>query len=127
MMLPSWMQSRWFVVPTLAGVLITGWNVYIAAHNDGVIAGRVVDASGRPVAGATVILFERGFVTHNERGRQTTSADGAYRFVDNTSHSLQIEAESLTLGRSDRRAVRLWFRSQNVVIEPPLALPGGRG
>jgi hypothetical protein len=124
---PGWVWSRWFMVPVVAGALILGWNLYVSAHDDGLVEGSVVDARGRPVSGATVILFERGFVTHNERDRQTTDAGGSFRFSSNVSHSLQLEAESPALGRSERRIVRLWFRSQNVVVDPPLAVPGAGG
>jgi hypothetical protein len=66
------------------------------------------------------MLFERGFVTHQERGRATSDADGAFRFTDNRSHSIQLEAEAPGLGRSERRVVRLWFAAQDVKLVEPL-------
>ncbi len=78
------------------------------------------DAAGQPVNGASVLLFERGFVTHQERGRATSDAQGVFRFADNRSHSIQLEAEAPGRGRTDRRIVRLWFAAQDVQIAEPL-------
>ena len=72
------------------------------------------------MGGASVMLFERGFVTHQERGRAPSDAYGAFRFTDNRSHSIQLEAEAPGLGRSERRIVRLWFAAQDVKLVEPL-------
>ena len=112
--------SRWVIVPGGIAVVTLVWLAYVAAHDHGVVEGRVVDRSGRPVSGASVMLFERGFVTHQERGRATSDADGAFRFTDNRSHSIQLEAEAPGLGRSERRIVRLWFAAQDVKLVEPL-------
>ncbi|MEP7085574.1 MAG: carboxypeptidase-like regulatory domain-containing protein [Betaproteobacteria bacterium] len=116
----SWARSRWVIVPGIMLVVTLGWLVYVNAHDHGVIEGRVVDAAGQPVAGATVQLFERGFVTHQERGRATSDAQGAFRFGDNRSHSIQLEAEAPGLGRTDRRILRLWFAAQDAKLAEPL-------
>jgi hypothetical protein len=112
--------SRWVIVPGGIAVVTLVWLAYVGAHDHGVVEGRVVDRSGRPVGGASVMLFERGFVTHQERGRATSDADGAFRFTDNRSHSIQLEAEAPGLGRSERRIVRLWFAAQDVKLVEPL-------
>jgi Carboxypeptidase regulatory-like domain len=118
------LQNRWVIVPlTLAAVLVA-WNLYVARNDGGLVEGRVVDVAGRPVPDATVILLERGFVTHNERQRTTTDAAGRFHFGGNDNHSLQLEAESAALGRSERRVVRLWFRAQNVRLSEPLRFAG---
>ena len=72
------------------------------------------------IADATVILLERHFVMHNERQRTRTDAEGRFQFSGNDNHSLQLEAETAALGRSERRVVRLWFRAQNVSLAEPL-------
>jgi hypothetical protein len=121
--LVSWLKSRWVIVP---GGMIVGtlaWLVYVNGHNHGLVEGRVVDAAGGPVAGASVRLFERGFVTHEERGRATSDAHGVFRFADNRSHSIQLEAEAPGLGRTDRRILRLWFAAQDAVLAEPLRFP----
>lgn len=119
----SWIRSRWVIVPGLMVVVTLAWLAYVNGHNHGVIEGSVVDAAGRPVAGASVRLFERGFVTHEERGRATTDAKGAFRFADNRSHSIQLEAEAPGLGRTDRRILRLWFAAQDASLDLPLRFP----
>jgi hypothetical protein len=123
-MMPSWAMSRWVIAPLAIAVLILAWNGYVALNDGGVVEGRVVDAGGRPVPEATVILLERHFVMHNERQRTRTDGTGRFRFTGNDNHSLQLEAESAGLGRSERRVVRLWFRAQNVSLAEPLKLAG---
>jgi len=108
------------VVPGAIAIATLLWNAYVSTHDHGIVAGRVVDAAGRPVSGATVMLFERGFVTHQERERKISDADGAFRFTDNRSHSIQLEADAPGLGRTDRRIVRLWFAAQDVQLPQPL-------
>ena len=114
------LYSRWAIVPSALAIIIVGWLAYVSIHNHGIVEGRVVDAAGKPVAGVVVMMFKRGFVTHEQAGRATTDANGAFRFTDNPSHSIQLEAESAALGRSDRRIVRLWFATQDVNVVEPL-------
>lgn len=121
--LASWLRSRWVIVPGAMAIVTLAWLAYVNSHDHGVIEGRVVDATGSPVAGARVRLFERGFVTHEERGRATTDAQGAFRFTDNRSHSIQLEAEAPGMGRTDRRVLRLWFAAQDAALAEPLRFP----
>ena len=123
----SWLTSRWFVVPAVFTAVTLVWLAYVGAHAHGVVEGRVVDAAGKPVPSATVVMFERGFVTHEQRGRATTGADGTFRFTDNRSHSIQLEAEAPGQGRTDRRVVRLWFAAQDARLEEPLRFPAPKG
>jgi len=115
-----WLCSRWVIVPGGIAIFTLMWLAYVAGHNHGIVEGRVVDAAGRPVGGASVVLFERGFVTHQERERAMSNAQGVFRFTDNRSHSIQLEAEAPALGRTDRRVVRLWFAAQDVKLAEPL-------
>src|SRR5206468_6575770 len=73
---PRWMRSRWVVVPLVMAVMLLAWNGYVALNDGGVVEGRVVDGSGRPVPDATAALLERNFIMHNERQRTTTDAAG---------------------------------------------------
>ena len=116
----SWARSRWVIVPGAMLAFTLGWLMYVNAHNHGIVEGKVVDAAGQPVAGATVQLFERGFVTHQERGRTTADEQGVFRFADNRSHSIQLEAEVPGMGRTDRRVLRLWFAAQDAQLAEPL-------
>jgi hypothetical protein len=126
MKIRGWLASRWVIVPGGIAVVTLIWLAYVAAHDHGIVEGRVVDASGRPVSGASVMLFERGFVTHQERDRATSDAQGAFRFTDNRSHSIQLEADAPGLGRTDRRIVRLWFAAQDVKLAQPLRFAASR-
>ena len=53
------------------------WNGYVALNDGGLVEGQVVDARGRPVPDATVILLERDFVMHNERQRTAPTGKAA--------------------------------------------------
>jgi hypothetical protein len=116
----AWLRNRWVIVPALLTALALGWWAYAEANNDGLIEGRVVDAAGAPVPGASVVLFERGFVAHQEKTRVTADGQGRFRITGNSSHSVQLEAEAPGLGRSNRLVLRLWFRAQNRVLAEPL-------
>lgn len=115
-----WLRSRWVIVPGGMLLFTLAWLAYVGQHDHGLIEGRVVDAAGQPVAEATVLMFERGFVTHQERARATTDGAGRFRFTDNRSHSVQLEAAAPGLGRTERRIVRLWFAAQDTSLEAPL-------
>jgi hypothetical protein len=117
-----WMLNRWVIVPGVLALLIGGWNFYVAANANGRIEGRVVDRAGNPVSGATVTLFNRSFITNEARARATTDALGRFRFEDNTSHAVQLQAEAPGHGRGERVTLRLWFRAQDVAMQEPLVL-----
>lgn len=123
MTLRSWITSRWVIVPGGMLVFTLAWLAYVGNHNGGLIEGRVVNAAGQPVAGASVLLFERGFVTHQEKARTTSNAAGEFRFVNNPSHSVQLEATAPGLSRTERRVVRLWFAAQDTRLAEPLRFP----
>jgi hypothetical protein len=115
-----WWTSRCFIVPALMLATVLGWMAYVGRHANGLIEGRVVDAQGRPVPDATIRIFDRGFVTHQERGRTRSDAQGNFRITDNQSHSVQLEAETAALGRSERYELRLWFAGQDARLAQPI-------
>ena len=116
--------SRFFVVPVTLVIAIAGWNIYVDLHAHGLLQGSVVDALGHPVANATVILSVHDFVTQVEKARIRTDPAGVFRFDDNNSHLIQLEARSGTAA-SPRVTIRLWFRGQDRTIAEPLRLPSG--
>ena len=116
----SWLRSRWTIVPGVMAIVTLAWLAYVENHNHGIVEGSVVDGAGQPVAGVTVVMYERGFVTHEQRGRAMTGSDGRFRFDDNRSHSIQLEAEAPGLGRTGRRILRLWFAAQDTRLNDPL-------
>ena len=117
----SWRRvlgHRFVAVPLALALLVAGWNTYIAFNNGGIIEGEVRDRAGAPVAGATVLFFERNFVYYQELRRTTTDARGVFRFDGMQVHVGQLEARTADGRHSDRRQMRLWFRAQNAEIAP---------
>ena len=45
---------------------------------------------------------------------------GSFRITDNKSHSVQLEAETAALGRSERYELRLWFAAQGTRLDEPM-------
>ena len=115
--------NRFVVLGMLLAVGVALWNVYVWAHAHGIVTGRVVDQTGQPVAGATVLLFQRDFVSQQERGRTLSDSAGRFHFNTNASHVVQLEAQH-GAARSPRITIRLWFRGEDVVLETPLRLGG---
>jgi hypothetical protein len=116
--------SRFFIVPAALLLGIGAWNVYVDMHAHGLLEGSVVDAAGKPVADATVILSVHDFVTQVEKARTQTDAAGRFRFDHNPSHLIQLQAQTKTEA-SPRVIVRLWFRGQDRVVAQPLRLSPG--
>jgi hypothetical protein len=115
-----------FVVVTAAIVLaIALWNVYVCTHDHGYVTGLVVDRGGRPVANATVVLWVLNFTTFAEKAHVTTGPDGRFVLINLDSHHIQVAAEKVGAGRSERVRVRLYFRAQDVQLREPLVLAGG--
>ena len=116
--------SRFFIVPAVMIAVIVGWNVYVDLHAHGLLEGDVVDTAGKPVPGATVILSVHDFVTQVEKSRTRTDPAGRFRFDDNNSHLIQLEAQAGAVS-SPRVTIRLWFRGQDRRIDEPLRVPSG--
>ena len=85
-----WLTHRFVAVPLVLLVVVAAWNVYIAFNAHGVIEGKVRDGAGNPLAGATVVFFERNFVYYEERKQAVTDAHGAYRFTGMNTHIGQL-------------------------------------
>jgi carboxypeptidase family protein len=125
---PKWprlLRNRFVVVPALLLVLTAGWNAWVVTHDHGIVAGRVLDASGTPVEGAEVKLWVFNFATFVVTASTTTKPDGSFRFENNPSHNIQVSAEKPGLGRSARISVRLYFRSEDIRLNEPLRLTEG--
>jgi hypothetical protein len=124
----SWrfLTHRFVAVPLALVLVVAAWNVYIAFNDHGIIEGQVRDRTGAPVAGATVIFFERNFVYYEEKNRTSTDAQGLYRFTGTKTHIGQLEARTADGRQSERRQLRLWFRSQDTAVAP-LVVEAPRG
>ena len=116
------MRNRYVVVFGALALATAGWNGYVALHDNGRIAGRVVAADGRPVAGATVSLYERTLTTLEPRATTTTEVDGAFLFTGQRLHHFVLEARKTGVGVAPRSAHRLYFQGQDVTLPAPLAL-----
>ena len=116
--------NRFVLVPAAIAMAIVLWNVYVSTHNHGVVAGRVVDAAGQPVSGATVVLWVLNFTTYVEKTRATTDSTGRFVITDNDSHNIRLAAEKPGVGRSPRVPVRLYFRAQDIEVREPLTISG---
>jgi len=125
---PLWRRiaiNRFVLVPATIAVAIALWNGYVASHDHGIVVGRVVDAAGRPVADAAVVLWVLNFTTYVEKTRATTDSAGRFVITNNDSHNIRLAAEKAGVGRSARVPVRLYFRAQDIELREPLILSGG--
>jgi Carboxypeptidase regulatory-like domain len=120
-----WLLNRFVLVPALLLLVTLGWNGWVVTHNHGIVEGRVLDASGAPVAGADVKLWVFNFATFVVKASTTTRPDGSFAFENNPSHNIQISAEKPGLGRSARISVRLYFASQDFTLKQPLRFSDG--
>jgi hypothetical protein len=116
---------RYLLVLAVSAVLGLGWNAWIAMHDDGIVRGRVVQANGNPVAGATVSFWEKTLTTLERRTATETGPDGGFVFTGQAAHHFALQAEKGGLGVSPRALYRRYFRSQNLVLDEPLRLRRG--
>jgi hypothetical protein len=118
----SWLKNRFVITFGGVALLAVVWNVYIAYHDDGVIEGRVVAADGTAVEGATVTLSERTLLVAQAVGRTKTDAEGRFHFEGHQLHRLYLEAAKQDVGRFGPREYRLYFKSENLLLDEPLKL-----
>jgi hypothetical protein len=124
---PLWRRlivNRFVLVPATIAIAVLLWNGYVSTHDHGVVAGRVVDAAGRPVPDATVVLWALNFTTYVEKTHAATDSVGHFVITDNDSHNIRLAAEKPGVGRSARVPVRLYFRAQDIELREPLMLSG---
>jgi len=117
-----WLFNRVTVTTLLIALLVVGWNLYVVAHDDGILTGTVVGPGGAPVEGAKVVLSERTLVSLEPIAETTTGADGGFRFAKHDRHRVVLTASKDGVGASGRLEVRLYFRNQNRQLDQPLRL-----
>jgi hypothetical protein len=121
----GWLVNRVTLTFGAIALIALGWNLYVLAHDDGVLQGRVLDAQGEPVADAAVVLNERTIVSLAPIAETRTDASGQFRFAQHDRHALVLTARKEGVGASPRVEVRLYFRNQNRTLADPLTLTGG--
>ena len=120
----GWLVNRVTITFGAIALIVLGWNLYVAAHDDGILEGRVVDAAGEPVAGAAVVLNERTIVSLAPIAETRTDGQGQFRFEGHDRHALVLTARKEGVGASPRVEVKLYFRNQNRALADPLTLAG---
>jgi hypothetical protein len=120
----GWLVNRVTITFGAIALIVLGWNLYVAAHDDGILEGQVVDAAGEPVAGAAVVLNERTIVSLAPIAETRTDAQGQFRFEGHDRHALVLTARKAGVGASPRVEVKLYFRNQNRRLADPVMLAG---
>ena len=118
----EWLFNRVVITFALLAAIIIGWNLHVFAHDDGILEGVVIDANGRPVAGARVVLNERTITSLSPIAETLTGGDGRFRFAAHDRHALVLVADKPGVGMSERVEVRLYFRNQNRILKEPVML-----
>jgi hypothetical protein len=121
----GWLLNRVTLTFGTLALVVLGWNLYVAAHDDGILQGIVVDAAGAPVADAAVVLNERTIVSLAPIAETRSDAAGHFRFERHDRHALVLTASKDGVGASPRVEVKLYFRNQNRTLADPLTLAGG--
>jgi Carboxypeptidase regulatory-like domain len=114
--------NRYTIALGAIAVAVTAWNLYVATHSDGRIAGQVVGPDGRAVVGATVTLREKTLTTLEPRATAHTDGAGRFVFAGQRVHHFALEAAKEGAGSSERITCRLAFRGQNLSLPEPLRL-----
>ena len=117
----AWLLNRWILTFGSITIVTAVWNAYVVLNDDGIFAGRIVDAKGRPVAGATVKLGKHSLVAIHVSEETLTDEDGQFGFHGHTFYHVHIEARKDGVGVS-KTYHRLYFRGQNETLSEPLRL-----
>lgn len=106
----------------IVAALIGVWNIYISFHNDGFVAGTVVDANGSGVENATVIIAEKTLEMLKNQQETTTDDQGYFRFEGIVMVEFVIWAEKPGYAEMKNRSYHLYFKKQNFQLPEPLVL-----
>ena len=114
------------VFAAVVGVLIGAWNIYISFHDDGTVAGRVVNDIGGGVGNATVIIAEKTLEMLKNQQEITTDDQGYFRFEGIEMVEFIIRAEKPGYAEMKNRSYHLYFKRQNFHLPEPLVLEQAR-
>ena len=122
----SFLLNRYMVTLGAIGMLVAVWNLYVVFNDDGIVAGRVVDPNDKPVAGASVTLYQKTLYVAEPRDKTTTDARGLFQFSGHNYYRIWLEAVKEDVGKSEKKEYRLYFRGQNLRLTEPLRVVGTR-
>ena len=117
-----WLYNRYALTLGVIAILVVGWNLYVAFHQDGIITGRVVGPDNQPLRGASVVLSEKTLLVTTPKAKTTTDEKGEFRFTGHNLYHLYLEASQEGIGTTGTREFRLYFRGQNLFIDKTLRL-----
>ncbi|HEX5077565.1 MAG TPA: carboxypeptidase-like regulatory domain-containing protein [Geminicoccaceae bacterium] len=117
-----WLVNRVTITFATIALVVLLWNLYVAQHDDGILAGTVTGPDGSPVPGAKVVLSERTIVSLDPIAETVTDDQGNFRFTGHDRHRVVLTASKPGVGQSRRLEVRLYFRNQNRELAEPLQL-----
>lgn len=106
----------------LVAAVVVVWSSYARLTADGVIAGRVVDESGRAVADAEVILREKTLNYAYPPQTVRTDEEGEFTFEEMSLIEFVIEARKEGYERSGQKRYHLYFKRQHFELPEPLVL-----
>jgi hypothetical protein len=118
----GWLVNRVTITFSAIAIVVIAWNLYVVAHDDGILAGTVVGPDGQSVPGAEVVLSERTIVSLEPIAGTVTDDQGHFAFTGHDRHRVVLTASKSGVGASDRLEVRLYFRNQNRELAEPLQL-----
>ena len=113
-------------IMVLAVVLI-GWIAYTHATGDGIVTGTVIDAGGRPVAGATVMLRDKTLDLIKPPIETRTNASGVFTYHHIALISFFVSASKPGYVTSPRVHYHLCFETQHFKVPKPIVLTKGAG
>jgi Carboxypeptidase regulatory-like domain len=117
-----WLVNRVTITFGAITLVVLLWNLYVAAHDDGILAGTVVGPDGQAVPGAEVVLSERTIVSLEPIAETVTDGQGRFQFSRHDRHRVVLSARKAGVGASGRLEISLYFRNQNRALEEPLRL-----
>jgi hypothetical protein len=117
-----WLINRVTITFGAIALVVLLWNLYVAANDDGILAGTVVGPDGEAVPGVEVVLSERTIVSLEPIAETVTDDDGRFQFARHDRHRVVLTASKPGVGNSNRLEVRLYFRNQNRELGEPLQL-----
>jgi hypothetical protein len=117
MLRSPWIRNRFTITFGAIALAVVVWNFYVALNDGGHVSGQVVNAEGRPVDGAIVVLARKTVASVEKVAQASTDARGRYSFDHHGQYAIVLTATA-TDGQSERRIMPLWFRNQNVDVAP---------